>query len=315
MPTTILFAHRDVEYYAPRVRERFPEVTLHTALDLPSAEGEIADADAIISVDTGFSAERLAKAKRLKWIQTLTTGTNVILGSPTLRPETVVTTTRGIHGPQMSEMAFTHMLNLARGTPRMWENQKKHVWKRWTQTRLFGKTAVVVGVGLIAEAFALRCKAFGMTVVGITRTPRGLPGFDRMLTYDDLERAARLADFLVLLAPYSPQTDGIVNVKVLAAMKPTAFLVNISRGGLCDEDALLDALRAKRIAGAGLDVFRQEPLPSENPFWDLDNVLISSHCAGSSDDNTAMIWGGILEKNISCFLDGRYSEMINLVPH
>jgi D-2-hydroxyacid dehydrogenase (NADP+) len=244
----------------------------------------------------------------------MTTGFDAIVGSRTLRPEVVLTTTRGIHGPQTSEMAFMYMLNLARDYPRMHDNQKRHAWKRWTQVRLYGKTVVITGLGQIAEALAPRCKAFGMTVLGVTRTPRPVNGYDRMYSYAELERVAGLADFLVVLTPYSPETDNLINARVLSAMKRSAFLINLARGGLCDEDALLDALRAKRIAGAGLDVFRTEPLPPQSPFWDLDNVLITAHCSGSSDDNLALTWP-IIETNMQCFLAGRCSEMINQVPH
>ncbi len=244
----------------------------------------------------------------------MTTGTDAILGSRALRPEVVVTTMRGIHGPQMSEMAFMYMLNLARNYPRMLDNQRRHVWKRWTQTRLCGKTVTIVGVGVVAESLAPRCKAFGMTVLGVTRTPRAIDGFDRLFDYAQLVQAAAAADFLVVLAPYSAETDSLINASVLAAMKPRAILINLSRGGLCDEDALLDALRNKRIAGAGLDVFRTEPLPADSPFWDLDNVSITAHCSGSSDGNLALMWP-IIETNMRCFLDNRWSEMINRVPH
>jgi D-2-hydroxyacid dehydrogenase (NADP+) len=221
---------------------------------------------------------------------------------------------RGIHGPQMSEMAFMYMLNLARNYPRMLDNQRQHVWERWTQTRLCGKTVTIVGVGVVAESLAPRCKAFGMTVLGVTRTPRAVDGFDRLFNYSQLVQAAAAADFLVVLAPYSAETDSLINASVLAAMKPSAILINLSRGGLCDEDALLDALRNKRIAGAGLDVFRTEPLPPESPFWDLDNMSITAHCSGSSDDNLALMWP-IIETNMRCFLDNRWSGMINRVPH
>ncbi len=177
-----------------------------------------------------------------------------------------------------------------------------------------GHTQVMfnTGLGLIAEALAPRCKAFGMTVLGVTATPRPVEGFDRVYVYEQLAQAAALADFLVVLTPYSPERDKLIDAKILAAMKPGAFLLNLARGGLCDESALLDALRSKRIAGAGLDVFRSEPLPKESPFWDIDNVLITAHCSGSSDDNLAMTWP-IIETNMRCFLEGRHGEMINVI--
>jgi D-2-hydroxyacid dehydrogenase (NADP+) len=312
--TRVLFAHRDFAYFVPRLSERFSALDIVTAMDLPQADDKLHDAEVIIATGHAFNDLRLSKAARLKWIHAMTTGTDAIVGARALRPEVVVTNTRGIHGPQMAEMAFMYMLNLARDVRRMLDNQKRHVWQRWDQVRLYGKTVAILGVGLIAEALAPRCKAFGMTVLGITRTPRAVPGFDRMFTYGALKEAAALADFLIVLAPNSPETDGMIDAEVLAAMKPTAILINLARGALCDEDALLEALRTRRIAGAGLDVFRTEPLPPESPFWDLDNVLITAHCSGSSDDNLAMTWP-ILETNMKCFLEGRTSEMINVVPH
>jgi phosphoglycerate dehydrogenase-like enzyme len=312
--TCVLFAHRDAEYFAPKLRERFPVLTVLTAPDLPESLGRFGEADVIMAAGHGFNDERLRRAGRLQWIHAMTTGFDAIVGSRTLRPDVILTTTRGIHGPQTSEMAFMYMLTLARNFLRMHDNQKRHVWRRWTQVRLYGKTVVITGLGQIAEALAPRCKAFGMTVLGVTRTPRPVDGYDRMYGYHELEHVAALADFLVVLTPYSPETDNLIDARVLAAMKRSAFLVNLARGGLCDEDALLDALRAKRIAGAGLDVFRTEPLPPGSPFWDLDNVLISAHCSGSSDDNLALTWP-IIETNMACFLAGRRSEMLNLVPH
>jgi len=312
--TRVLFAHRDFKYFVPRLHERFAGLDIVTAMDLPEADASLADAAVIVATGHGFNDARLAQAAKLRWIHAMTTGTDAIVAARTLRSDVVVTNTRGIHGPQTAEMAFMYMLNLARRYREMLENQKRHVWKRWDQVRLYGKTVAILGVGLISEALAPRCKAFGMTVLGVTRTPRAVPGFDRMYTYGELLEAAKLADFLVVLAPNSPETESMIDAKVLAAMKPTAFLVNLARGALVDDEALLAALREKRIAGAGLDAFRTEPLPRESPYWDLENVMITAHCSGSSDDNLAMTWP-ILETNMQCFLDGRASDMINVVPH
>ncbi len=310
--TTILFAHRDAEYFAPKLKQSFPGIEVITAPDLPESVPRFHEADIIMAAGHGFNDERLAQATRLKWIHAMTTGFDAIAGSRTLRPDVVLTTTRGIHGPQMAEMAFLYMLNLARDYPRMHDNQKRHIWKRWTQVRLHGKTVVITGLGLIAKALAPRCKAFGMTVLGVSATPRDVEGFDQVYAYAQLEQAAARADFLVVLTPYSREMDSLINAKILSAMKPSAYLLNLARGGLCDENALLDALKNKRIAGAGLDVFRTEPLPKDSPFWDMDNVLITAHCSGSSDDNLAMTWP-IIETNVRCFLEGRPGGMMNRV--
>ena len=310
--TTLLFAHRDAEHFAPKIKQAFPSVTIITAPDLPDSVPRFPEADIIMAAGHGFNDERLAKAIKLKWIHAMTTGFDAIVGSRTLRPDIVLTTTRGIHGPQMAEMAFLYMLNLARDYPRMHDNQKKHVWQRWTQVRLHGKTVVITGLGLIAEALAPRCKAFGMTVLGVSATPRAVAGVDQVYAYPQLADAAARADFLIVLTPYSAEMDSLIDARIFAAMKHSAYLLNLARGGLCDETALLDALRNQRIAGAGLDVFRTEPLPKESPFWDMDNVLITAHCSGSSDDNLAMTWP-IIETNVRCFLEGRLSEMMNRV--
>src|ERR1019366_703535 len=209
--TCVLFAQRDGDYFAPRLRAAFPMLNVLTAMDLPEADDRIAEAEVIVANGHTFNDARLGKAGKLKWIQAMTTGTDAILGSRALRPEVVVTTMRGIHGPQMSEMAFMYMLNLARNYPRMLDNQRRHVWKRWTQTRLCGKTVTIVGVGVDAESLAPRCKAFGMTVVGVTRTPRAVEGFDRLFDYAHLEQAAAAADFLAVLAPYSEENDSLIN--------------------------------------------------------------------------------------------------------
>ena len=310
--TCLLFAHRDFPYFVPKLRAAFPQLDLVTAVDLPGAEDKLAGAEIIVAVDHSFNDARLAAAAKLRWIQTMTTGTDALERSRALRQDIVVTTMRGIHGPQMSEMAFLFMLNLARRFPQMLDNQRAHRWQRWDQVRLAGKTVLIVGTGLVAAALAPRCKAFGMTVLGVSRTPRALDSFDRVEAYDRVKELAAQADFLILIAPYSKVTHHLVDAELLAAMKPTAFVLNLARGSLCDEAALLDALKTKRIAGAGLDVFNTEPRPAGHPVWDMDNVWMTPHCSGSSDDNLALQWP-IIEGNLRCFLDGRPNNMINRV--
>jgi phosphoglycerate dehydrogenase-like enzyme len=310
--TCLLFAHRDHPYFAPKLRAAFPQLTVLTATDLPGAEDILADADVIVAVDHNFNDARLSKAAKLKWIQTMTTGTDAIGRAKALRKEVVLTNMRGIHGAQMAEMAFLYMLNLARRFPQMLDNQRSRQWKRWDQVRLAGKTALIVGTGMVAAALAPRCKAFGMKVLGVSRTPRELDCFDRVAGYAQMKELAAEADFLILVAPYSKVTHHLVDAELLAAMKPSAFVLNLARGAMCDEAALIEALKSKRIAGAGLDVFNTEPLPADSPFWSMDNVIITPHIAGSSDDNLALQWP-IIETNMRCFLEGRSGEMINLV--
>ena len=154
--------------------------------------------------------------------------------------------------------------------------QAKSEWERWPAALLAGKTVGILGVGLIAEYLAPICKSFHMTVVGISGSPREANGFDRVVHRDALEKLAPELDFLVALTPLTAETRGIVGAKVLAAMKPTAYLVNVARGGVVDEPALIAALESGQIAGAALDVFAQEPLPANSPLWKTKNVTIFS---------------------------------------
>jgi phosphoglycerate dehydrogenase-like enzyme len=204
------------------------------------------------------------------------------------------------------------MLSLARDMPRSVRAQAQSKWERWPSALLAGKTVGILGVGLIAGYLAPICKTFGMTVVGISGSPREARHFDRMAHRDDLTKVAGELDFLVVLTPLTAETRDIVGEKVFAAMKPTAYLVNVARGGVVDEPALIAALEAGKIAGAGLDVFAQEPLPSDNALWKMKNVTIFSHLGGYSQgyEDRAM---PTIAGNMGKFLAGDLKSMINIV--
>ncbi len=317
MPGTILIIDAKAQFYREKLSARFPSVEIRAVTERRHVTVEqLAEADALFALGTEhvFDEALLEGAKRLRWIQALTTGVDAILRLRSLKPEVALTTNTGIHGPQMSEMAFMHMLNLARQAPRMWENQKKGVWERWTQVRLCGKTALILGIGSIAESLAPRCKAFGMTVIGVSGTPRELPGFDRIVARSALMQVVPQADFLIILLPLKPENVKLVDAKLLAAMKRGSYLVNIGRGAVCDEEALLQAVKSGHLAGAGLDVFSTTPLPPDHPLWRTPNVLISSQVAGGSDVNHLLNLP-ILERNLRCFLEGRFVDMQNRVAH
>src|SRR5882757_2238683 len=204
------------------------------------------------------------------------------------------------------------MLSLARDMPRSARAQDKSAWERWPARLLEGKTVGILGVGLIAEYLAPICKALGMTVIGISGSPRPAPGFDRVVARADLMKVAPEFDYLVALAPLTPETRGIVGEKLLAAMKPSAYLVNVARGGVVDEPALIKALEAGTIAGAALDVFSEEPLPPTNPLWKTKNVTIFPHLGGYSQgyEDRAM---PTIEGNMRKFLAGDLKTMVNIV--
>ncbi len=300
--------------YRERLRARFPDVAI-TLVDHHSKVGpHIAAADALVTFTPMMTGKVLEQAESLKWIQTLGTGVDNLIDQPTLRKDVIVTNVRGIHGPPVSEAAIATMLALARNIPGAVRGQDAREWRRWPAQLLHNKTVGIFGVGLIAEALAPLCKAFGMRVVGISSAPRAVAGFDRMHGRDELLRVVGDFDFFVLLTPLTAATRNSIGAAVLAAMKPSSYLVNLARGGVVDEPALVEALKSGRIAGAALDVFNQEPLPADHPFWSMQNVLITTHQGGFCDVYIDYALPTV-ETNMRAFLSGNIGGMINVVPH
>ena len=274
----------------------------------------IGGVEVIMGLGHHIPAALIAKAKALKWVQALTTGTDSLTAPGVLPPHVLLTSTRGIHGPQMSELAFLNMIALARDLRKMQRNQAEGKWEQWGQPILEGKTIVIVGLGLLAEHLAERCKLFGMNVIGVSSGRAKAPHFDEVHPRSELAKLAGRADFLMLLVPYSKETHHLINRNVLAAMKPTAFLINLARGGVLDESALIEHLQAGKIAGAGIDIFSTMPLPPDNPLWRMPNVIITPNIGGRSDRFVEQTMS-VLEPNLAAFIDGRLKDLRNLVAH
>ena len=302
----------DATDFAQRARADLPGIDLFASNDRALALAQADGAAALIGHHFQFDEDIVGRARHLRWIQSLTTGTDAIVKLKALHPDVMVTSTRGMHGPQMSELVFLHMLALTRDFPRMQRNQAVGLWERWPQPLLWGKTVVIVGVGAISEALAPRCKAFGMTVVGVSGSPRVPAGFDSVFLRKDLAQAAAQADYLVLIVPLSAETENLVDASVIAAMKPGAYLVNVARGGVLDDEALRVALREKRLAGAALDVFRQQPLPADSSWWREERVIITPQVGGMSNIYLDQAYPVVLE-NLRQFLGGRPEAMVNVV--
>jgi len=299
------------QYYAG-LHEKFPDVEIRIADHYSKAIPLAGDVDALITFGPMLRDEVLKAAPKLKWVQALGTGVDGIVDQPSLRKDVIVTKMHGFHGVPVSEAALLAMLALARNLPRAVRSQAARKWDRFPARTLDGKTVGILGVGAIAETLAPMCKAFGMRVVGLSGAPRVLPGFDEIFHRSDLVRVAAELDYLVLLTPLTEETRGIVNAEVLRVMKPSAFLVNLARGGVVDEPALVFSLQKNQIAGAALDVFAQEPLPEDNPFWSLPNVLITPHAGGFFDDYPKHALPTI-EENLRRFLAGDTKHMLNQV--
>jgi phosphoglycerate dehydrogenase-like enzyme len=307
----LLILEQTAKEYEKRIKSKFPQVVTLAA----SKEEEVGDfiekADILLAFR--ISDDLIKKAKNLKWIQALTTGVDYMLNLPSLRKEVILTSTRGIHGPQMSEIAFLHMLALNRRFPEVIHNQDRQVWERWHGKLLWQKKIAIFGVGTIGVELATKCKAFSMTTYGIDIFRRKLDCIDFFYGPEDIEKVAAEVDYFIVVAPYTPETKNIINKKVFAAMKPTAFFINIGRGELVNEQDLIDALNSGKIAGAALDAFIQEPLPKGHPFWKTKNMLITPHVGGMSDiymDQALTIF----EPNLQKFLAGERQNLTNFIP-
>jgi phosphoglycerate dehydrogenase-like enzyme len=188
----------------------------------------------------------------------------------------------------VTEHILALLLSFARQLPLAFAAQRQREWVHAENDQVFelaGKTLLLVGLGPIGRCTARVASAFGMRVLAVRRRTAGAePGVERIGTMDDLPELLPEADFVVLVVPFTAQTHHLIGASALARMKPSAYLINVGRGGLVDEDALIVALAESRIAGAGLDVFEQEPLPAGSPLWDLPNVILTAHYAGVTPD-------------------------------
>jgi phosphoglycerate dehydrogenase-like enzyme len=227
--------------------------------------------------------ERLGEAAELRWIQLISAGVPQELCPIARERKIIVTNLAGLYGNSIAEHAFALMTVLARRLHHAFRNQAKGVWDRDIargMADLHGKTLALVGLGDIGRAIARLGRAYGMRVVGCRRTDRPVAEVDRLYPLGELHAMLAEGDFVVAVAPLIASTHGMLGPAEFAAMKPGVIYVNVSRGPIAREAALLDALRSGRVAAAGLDVFEVEPLPTDHPFWTLPQVVISPHYAG-----------------------------------
>ena len=305
-----------IEQYRTRLSAKFPALAIDVADQKSNFAPLIGSTDILLTFGQVMKNLKvgLKDAVNLKWIQALGTGLDGIADQPALKPGVIVTNVHGIHGPPVSEAAIAGMLALSRDIPRAVRSQEQKAWVRWPAKLLDRKTVGILGIGAIAEILAPKCKALGLKVIGITSAVRPVAGFDRVYGRDELLRVVPELDYLVLLTPYSAETHNLVDAKVFAAMKSTSYLINLARGGIVDEEALIAALRKGRIAGAALDVFQQEPLPATNSLWSFKNVIITTHHGGFCDVYIDLALP-IVEHNMRCFLAGDVKRMVNVVSH
>jgi phosphoglycerate dehydrogenase-like enzyme len=229
-----------------------------------------------------ISPPALARAKRLKWVQSWLAGTNSLLFPEMIASPVILTSVAGNGAISMAEHAVMLMLMLARDTRRWLRNQDERKWERWFHPELTGQTCGIIGLGYSGQDLALKLKAFHMRVIGTRRTPRPTPNVDEVFPRERLHDLLAQSDFVVVTAPRTPETRGMLGEAEFRLMKPSAFFICYSRGGIADDAALLKALNEGWIAGAGLDAHTQEPLPPDSPFWTAPNTIITPHNSATS---------------------------------
>jgi phosphoglycerate dehydrogenase-like enzyme len=241
---------------------------------------------------------------KLRWAQAMTAGVEHWLAMPDLPKNLTLTCARGTHRESMPENIIGALLYVAKPYAQAVEDQKQRKWAQKPARPLTGKTLGILGLGAIGQDVARIAAMLGLRVIGTRRRPQPLDGVAEVLPPERTPEVLAQSDFVLLLLPSTPQTDNLIDASRLAMMKPTAWLLNFGRGQLIVDDDLVAAVKAKKIAGAMLDVYRQEPLPAEHPFWGTEGIIVLPHIGGPHPLRDAIV-ARLFVANLARFLDGR----------
>lgn len=268
--------------HVAKIQGGFPSVIVEQTIDPQRAKELALESEVIITWGSSFQPGFLESAK-LRWLHALSAGVDGFLLPPILEGKVLLTNSRGIHGIPISEHVFALMLAFSRGLNQFCRNQAINRWQPISVTELRGKTLGVIGLGSIGQEIARLGAAFGMRVLAVKRNPTAPPeDVKRVVGIEGLDMVVRESDYLVLAVPLTPDTRNLICIKQFEEMKPSAVIINIARGEVICQADLIKALEEGLIAGAGLDVFETEPLPPDSPLWQLENCIITPHCAALS---------------------------------
>lgn len=276
--------------------------------ELESWRSLLAEAEVLFDFGPASLVDELSRWPHLRWIQATSAGVGQFAVRTGLTgSRVVVTTASGVHARPMAEFALMAMLMFGKGAFRMLADQRAHRWRRYAGEELAGKLVGIVGVGRIGREVARLARVLDAQVIGTVRSVEGRRAedlyLDRVLPTAQIDEMLGDLDFLVLSCPHTPETEGLIDARRLAALKPGAVLINIARGAVVDEPALIAALQSGHLAGAALDVFAREPLPEESPLWEMSNVLVSPHSASTAGTENVRIIDLFCD-NLHRYLDG-----------
>jgi phosphoglycerate dehydrogenase-like enzyme len=266
----------------------------------PSAE-QMARTEALMAY--GVPPGLLPAMPKLRWVQAMTAGVEGWVALPDLPPGLTLTCARGTHRESMPENIIGALFYVAKPYAAAVENQKRSKWVQSVPQPLTGKTLGILGLGAIGQDVARIAAVLGMRVIGTRRRPAPMAHVAEVFPAARTPEVLAQADFLLLLLPATRETDNFINAERLAMMKPSAWLLNFGRGHLIKDDDLIAAVKANRIAGAVLDVYRQEPLPAAHPFWKTEGIIVLPHIGGPHPQRDRIV-AGLFVENLRRFLDG-----------
>jgi len=277
-------------WFGARLMDEFPQLLVVQRNSYEGIEEHLKNAEVVFTIS--LRSEQFAVAEKLRWIHAPTAAVHQLLFPMLVKSDVLITNSAEVHGPVVAEHVMALILALAKKIPQAAAFQQKRIWGQealWKEgphpREISGATLGLIGLGSIGRRVARMAYAMGMRVIAVREhVEKGRPeGVEAVFPPAKLNEVLKQSDFVVVAAPLLPETQGLINAARLAVMKPDAYLINVGRGPQVDAAALLEALAARRIAGAALDVFDKEPLPPDSPLWGTENLLITPHTAGLTD--------------------------------
>ncbi len=285
------------------------ELIIRKEEDLSYSE-ELKDIDTMFCYKA-FDNLDISLLPNLKWVQLASVGVNHVPIDKVLAQGITVTNNKGGFSIPIAEWVTLKLLEMVKNSKAFYEKQTEKTWKTDSSLlELYGKTVGFVGTGSIAVESAKRLEAFGMKIIGLNSSGRSVKHFNKTYSIDKINEFMKLCDFVVIAVPYTENTHHIINASVFDNMKDGTYLVNIARGSIIDEEALIENLRNGKIKKAALDVFEVEPLPKDNPLWEMDNVIVTSHNSWGSEMNHKRRYD-IFNENMKRFIND--DELLNIV--
>jgi phosphoglycerate dehydrogenase-like enzyme len=271
------------ERHQAAIRKAAPHSRLRVFPAIEEAKTALSEAEVLVTYGEDLTPALIQSCTKLKWIQVISAGLEKMPFASIAEREIIVTNARGIHRIPMAEYVMGMILQIVRRFPQFYDLQQKSQWDRSVRIEeANGKTLGLLGVGAIGSAIAEKAKVFGMRVIGMNTSGKPVPYVDETVSRDGMDRILAESDFVAVIVPLTPGTHNMIGERELNLMKKTAWLINVARGEVIDSLALVRALAEERIGGAVLDVFPEEPLPSDHPFWTAKNCLLTPHVSARS---------------------------------